>query len=294
MQVRARDFDSAYADVDGNGTYTAGAEPVLEYAAFRTRQVLTLYLPFGGDGDNGTLVTSGSARASVLLDAGVLDTPSAPGGYTATSRMTSVDPDNDSFDDGEDPSPHTRTDDLSVSIGDATLCATGPSARCRRAAKSILLVKDSENDKGDLVKWVWVKGDATDFPALGDPTNDTDYALCLYDMQEALGQAPTPVEIAPDALKWSTKEPKLAKYKDPDGTSGGVIKALVKTGDAGKAKVLVIAKGANLTLPTAADEDLRFEVGPSVFAQFYNSEGECWSAEFVDFKKNSPKKFIAK
>ena len=48
---------------------------------------------------------------------------------------------------------------------------------------------------------------------------------------------------------WDDKSPKGFRYKSKIGLSAGVTKVQFKTGDAGKTKVQLQAKGANLVLP---------------------------------------------
>jgi hypothetical protein len=57
----------------------------------------------------------------------------------------------------------------------------------------------------------------------------------------------------------------------------------------GKTKAIVIAKGANLVLPTPSSGTAFFYLAPNLQVQLFNSEGECWSSEFVVAKKNPGK-----
>ena len=77
-----------------------------------------------------------------------------------------------------------------------------------------------------------------------------------------------------------SKDPKGLQYEDKLGTSEGVTKLQLKTGDALKTKVKLSAKGANLLLPVAATGSTFFNAS-NVVVQLVNSDGECWTSEFA-------------
>jgi hypothetical protein len=80
------------------------------------------------------------------------------------------------------------------------------------------------------------------------------------------------------------------KYKDKDRTPDGLDQILLKSGDAGKSKVIVKGRGANLALPSPLDVEL------PVTVQLEAANGECWSASYfsVGVKKNEADIFKAK
>ena len=47
------------------------------------------------------------------------------------------------------------------------------------AGKARVLIKDKSPDKGDLLVWKWIKGEATTLPDFGDPTLTDSYTLWL-------------------------------------------------------------------------------------------------------------------
>src|SRR6185369_4178868 len=72
------------------------------------------------------------------------------------------------------------------SIRNLPVCPATPAAGCRLATKSAFTVKDKtapglEPDKKDLLTWKWLNGAATTFSELGNPLDNTSYALCVYD-----------------------------------------------------------------------------------------------------------------
>ena len=80
-------------------------------------------------------------------------------------------------------------------------------------------------------------------------------------------------------------------YKDKLGSSDGVTKMKLKSGEAGKAKVLVKAKGDSLVVPT-------LPLTLPVVVQLLVDDGvspQCWQTTFTSTpKKNDAVKFKAK
>jgi YVTN family beta-propeller protein/cysteine-rich repeat protein len=165
-----------------------------------------------------------------------------------------------------------------------------PRTGCREAGKSILQIKDQSDDTKDKLSWAWIKGDAVDLEELGDPTQDTNYTLCLY----AGTSGGLVVDYAvPGGAGWSAVG-KGFKYKETTGAADGVQKVLLKSGVATKAKALVKGKGGGLK-----DFDLTSLQDP-VVAQLVSAEtatsGVCWSATYgaASFIKNDADQFKAK
>jgi len=156
---------------------------------------------------------------------------------------------------------------------------------CRGAAKGGLLLKNSMDDSKDKLVWKWLKGDATTLADLGTPTGTTAYALCIY--SGTSGAAIAEADIPPSASLWTAAGTKGFKFKDPSGTPNGVQKALVKSGDAGKAKALVKGKGTNLPDPT-------MPLTLPITVQLVNSNNVCFETDFASFIKNDAGQFKAK
>ncbi len=111
--LRSLSASSAYADVIADGRFNSGLEPMLG-AGGRTE--FTLVLPFGGDANPDTLTVPRRARITVILYAGVLTNPDAPGTHTIRAELISVDPDTDGPDDGLGSSPLTVAFAVDVTI----------------------------------------------------------------------------------------------------------------------------------------------------------------------------------
>jgi uncharacterized delta-60 repeat protein len=172
----------------------------------------------------------------------------------------------------------------------AVPCPPTPLPGCRPpliAGKSLLLFKGKPGlPSKDLMTWKWLKGTATLAGALGDPLNDTDYTLCVYDeIASVPSLVLTGVAAAggtcADKPCWKAlgKPPGAKGYKFKDKSAPNrVFQLLVKPNNAGKAKVLVKSKGADLGL--VGTPLLPFDQDPTLTVQVVNSLGECWDASY--------------
>ena len=108
-------------------------------------------------------------------------------------------------------------------------CSASPRAGCTSAAKSILMLKNSDTDDGkDKLIWKWSKGADTTPGEFADPRNTAEYALCFYSgPSSALLKQ---ISIPPSASKWSAVGTKGFKYNDVGGTADGITKIIVKGG----------------------------------------------------------------
>ena len=153
---------------------------------------------------------------------------------------------------------------------------------CKGLAKSALLLKNNADDSKDKLVWKWSKGSATLPTELGDPTAATDYTLCLY-----AGSASAALAL-PAGSSWRRAGATGYAFSDRTGTPNGVQKALLKSGAAGKAKVLVKAKGTNLPDSFAPALSL------PVTAQLVNdTNGTCFEAVYFGAAKNTVQEFKA-
>ncbi len=243
-------------------------------------------------------------RCVLRQPASCLTNADCPVGSTCEDQLivavTGVaDGDDDGVPDEQDNCPVTpntsQTDTDDDGVGDACEgCAATPASGCLVGEKSVFLVKDKAGTAKDLVKWKLVKVDSFDQAALGDPTAETSYTLCLYD--ETSGTPALAGSLAIGAgSSWDDKDPKGFKYKDKAGSSSGVTKMVIKTSDKSKGKVLLVAKGraAGWPLPISASE--YFDQDSSVTVQLFNSTtSTCWTSAFATNKKNTAALFKAK
>jgi hypothetical protein len=173
-------------------------------------------------------------------------------------------PDGSDCDDGN-PCTQPDTCQAGVCINEAA------PADCRDALKSLLLVKDKGGPRDKMV-WKWTKGESTSQAEFGDPTNATQYSLCLYaGTTEALAAA---ASVPADALKWEPASDTGYQYKDRDGAAAGVQRIILKGSDNDRSKIVVKGKGPDLPLPALP---LAFPV----VVQLMDVDTQiCWQSSF--------------
>jgi hypothetical protein len=171
----------------------------------------------------------------------------------------------------------------------AGACSAIPRSGCRTIAsnKTSVLQLEASGRSSELT-WRWLGGDATPASAFGDPTIDTDYALCAYAptlVLEATAEAGTLCNGKPC---WRSTPDTGFVYKDPSGTSAGLTRIDLSPGATGKARITVKGKGTTLPLPP-----LPLATPPLV--QLQSNNGECWETTFTaaDIRHNDATKFRA-
>ena len=170
-------------------------------------------------------------------------------------------------------------------------CPPVPRPSCRTAQQSLLLLGDRDDDARDKLLWKWTRGEATAVADFGDPTAATAYALCLYAGSTAALLAGGELAIPADASRWAAST-KGYDYADAAATAG-LQKVMLKSGAAGRARVMLKGKGAALPDPAVpvAGDDLPITV------QLLNDGGAtCWQSTFApgDVIRNQPGRFKAK
>jgi hypothetical protein len=169
-----------------------------------------------------------------------------------------------------------------------------PATTCQAPVKATLDVKDNALDVRDLLKFTW-KGGPVLFPEFGDPTQTTQYELCVYDasgIRAAVGVPPgfTP-PIGPGwQLLGTSTVPKGYRYKDAAAAIMGVKEVKLQASSIDRANLKLVAKG--LQLPDNPPPPFQLPVT----AQLYSSDGRCWEAAFdtPETKKNLPGQFKGK
>jgi cysteine-rich repeat protein len=191
----------------------------------------------------------GSTSASLLADMG-----SCGCGDGLLDLGEECDDGNTSAGDGCDAT--CRREACWTCSGQPSFCQQStPRTQCRgrtQALKGLLLIKDKPKDEADLVKWNWIKGEETlDF---GDPLDTDEYDLCIYHddgSQPLLFGARAPAGGTCDGKPcWVTKDNGTSKYLNKAGTPSGMRKVVLVPGADGKAKILTLGKGIELTLPS--------------------------------------------
>jgi len=171
-----------------------------------------------------------------------------------------------------------RSEPENPSCPAATGCPAQPRSGCKLPTllhKGRLSLRDQPNSKSDALVWKWVKGEATSMSEIGNPLGSDTYTVCLYDAADMLlAEAIVPPGGMCDANPcWKDLNGVGFRYVDKAASNGGIAKLLLKSGDAGKAKMVVKGKGLDLTMPI---------LPPSLpmRAQIASSTGTCWEAEY--------------
>ncbi len=270
----------------------------------------------GEDCDDGNLVNGDCCSAGCLFEVGACDdgvfcngtdtcsagTCSGHAGDPCTSGGVCADACNEAADDCFDLAGAPCPDDGSLCTDDtcdgAGACVhaaapVGPGL-CRvptTARKAQLQINDKPLDSKDGLGWKWTKGAATTAGDFGDPIGSHAYALCVYDdfggtPSLLLSAAIPPGGTCGTQPCWkglgSPAGASGFKYKDNAGTAGGVTGILLKPGIAGKAKVTLKGKGANLVLPGEnAHAALPLATPVAARVQLRAANGECWEAVYA-------------
>ena len=177
--------------------------------------------------------------------------------------------------------------------GQSQVCPPSPGV-CRTAGASVFSFKNRADDNNDKLTWRWLKGEATDVSEFLDPTTTVTTALCLYAGTGAalIGESVIP----PSASLWHVGNSFGADglkiwYKDPAATADGVRYVLLRSGAAGKAHIVVKARGVDTP-------DVATPFPPSSFpliVQLHQDDGApCWGSTFTTGKVNHSSKLKAK
>jgi hypothetical protein len=115
---RSIDFDTAYSDSDGSGSYTPGVDPSTEYSTGAGGvHVITLTLPDGGmDQATYGMCSYFSFDARYTLLDGIVRLPNTAADYTVELMAISVDLDTGNATDNVSPHPLTYTEPFVVSV----------------------------------------------------------------------------------------------------------------------------------------------------------------------------------
>jgi hypothetical protein len=156
-------------------------------------------------------------------------------------------------------------------------CIMAPRPNCKLVTAP-LQAKFQLKDKpppstSDLVLFKWSKGDATQTVDFGSPPTTDDYALCVFNPGLALKLDAPAGGTCPTNACWKTVSIKGFNYKDKERTPNGVDKIVLKAGLAGKAKVQLKGKGANLPA-------LPLPLTLPATVQLQSESGQCWQGTF--------------
>jgi len=160
-------------------------------------------------------------------------------------------------------------------------CAPAPVGGCDTAAKGRFTLRTNADPTKNTWAWTWQKGTLP--PAgLGDPTAQTDLAVCVYDAGGLLVGGGVPAA----AGEWKAKGSGFG-YVDKLAARAGLRKLVTKVGTAPKGRIVTKAKGAAVGTPAT----------PAAFpvtAQLVNRDsGTCWQSSFTSYSRNEAGKVTA-
>jgi len=151
---------------------------------------------------------------------------------------------------------------------------------CFVPAKARFVVRDRENPAKNVINWSWKRGGVVTPEDLGNPTVDTDYALCVYDESAGTPALVGSYVIPAGGSGWKAT-PAAVKYVERSGSADGVIVLKARSiAAAGTSGARLRASGTNLALPDAFSPTMLFNQDTLVVAQLLNSTGACWHSEF--------------
>jgi len=161
------------------------------------------------------------------------------------------------------------------------------------ATKASLALKKDPAEAKNALKWKWTGVDAFNVAELGAPDVTTPLSLCVYDHDGPVLSALAPAGgTCAGTPCWQVDVGKgKVKYTDKDLTPDGLSKIQGKSGLAGKGKLAVQGKGANLSMSALS-------LTLPVRARLIRSDTPaCWEATFSlpgNVKKNDAAQFKAK
>jgi CSLREA domain-containing protein len=172
------------------------------------------------------------------------------------------------------------------------LCSTAPQAGCQPALgeKAKLTLKNSSDDAKDRLSWSWTSSAAVPAADFENPVEGAnDYTLCLYDQTRFLVGAAAPAGGTCGTRPcWKRTGSSTLVYRDKLLDPDGLEKIVLKPGaSAGKAKIAVNGKGANLALPALG-------LTTPVRVQLLRSMSTCWEATFSAASRNDAEAFKAR
>jgi hypothetical protein len=159
--------------------------------------------------------------------------------------------------------------------------AARPMTGCGESTRAKVILIAGATPEFSTLKWKLSRTGAIAQTDLGTPDTDTTYALCIYDD----GQSDNPVlsssvVIEPSSLFWRSASPQGWSYSDASGSSSGVKRLTITTGEPGRAIMSLMAGGVNLPVSHPFQSDRLFEQSPNVVMQLVNDGGKCWEAVF--------------
>jgi hypothetical protein len=135
-------------------------------------------------------------------------------------------------------------------------CVATPRTGClapTSPGRSKLAITDGGVPADDALSWTWSRGPGSSVPDLGDPTQGTVYALCVFDESTspptALISAPAIHLACPDIHCWTARRYGFS-YRN-NGDDNGLTRIELRARPDGRLKAMVRGKGSFLNPPHA-------------------------------------------
>ena len=139
------------------------------------------------------------------------------------------------------------------------------------------------------LEWRWTHGSEIAAADFGDPQATTDYTFCIYD-EDAL--SPTGLRLLANATtgegnpNW-TPTSRGFRYADQTLATDGLENIVLRSGAAGKSRIVVRGKGSNLSVTN-------LPAAPPIIAELRSSTGDCWRSQFTTIRRNTAEKMHAR
>jgi hypothetical protein len=170
---------------------------------------------------------------------------------------------------------NTGTVDDQFQIVKGSTCAPAPATGCEPATRGKLTIRKDTSPSRNRWAWKW-KGGTIQPGDVGDPTDQTDLAVCVYDATGALlgGQ------IFHGAPEFEAI-PRGFDYRDKLVSRFGLQKVRIKIGTPSiGAQIQVRGKGSGIGNPA-------LPVATPLTAQLVNLDnGKCWASSFATTRTN--------
>jgi hypothetical protein len=191
----------------------------------------------------------------------------------------------------------TTTLILSLPLGASAqvdLCSDTPAQNCLVAGMTRVRLSNPRNPERRHLQVQLTATAASPRGLFGDPTTDTDYAVCLYDH---VGQAPVLAFVAEIPASSDWLKPLRApgwRYDDFLAEDHGFVYGRLRpSNQSGRAKIVLRAVGENLPEALPFSRQLMFALQDRVVAQVVNSEGSCWQGTVLGSEINRKRAFKA-
>ena len=158
------------------------------------------------------------------------------------------------------------------------LCPSEPAPGCFEAVgdgqSRLRITQGRRGHARDRLRW-GIRGLDSDVADFGDPTQSTDYQLCLYTERGG----PPDLVTEPGARagsSWHSANRGFRFRARRSDRDDGLTRVRLRARNGARGVVAVEGRGRALDLP-----DLPVPDGTDIHVQLHNSDGECWGASFT-------------